>query len=462
MDLELNLTNGFMLMPPTKRAVIQIASNERVGYDVSKSQPVNATTDLNTTRMNSTNSTEVSYFHGVDEDLLKIEIAVQATILYMTLFGNGIVLLVLRLRRQKLTRMQWFIAHLAFADIFVGFFNILPQLISDVTIVFHGDDFTCRFIKYFQVIAMYASSYVLVMAAIDRYLSICHPLTSQTLSPKRVHLMIALAWLISFLCALPQVFIFSLQAVGPDQYDCLATFEPDWGMQAYITWVFVANYVIPFLLLAFCYGRICHVVWMSVAAKESAAYSSMRNGCTESSRPIKMRISFHRRRDNTNSTLTSLDRHDASAVTASDSKKPRGHQRGVSKSKMKTIKLTLTVVLCYLFCWAPFFVVQMWSAFDDDSGIEHPVTVICMLLASLNSCTNPWIYLAFSGRTCQRNHANRNTSRSWGPSTHVTSGGDSHEFKTRSSFIDLSHARMNARSSSPRFSEMNKLNHSKC
>ena len=26
-----------------------------------------------------------------------------------------------------------------------------------------------------------------------------------------------------------------------------------------------------------------------------------------------------------------------------------------------------------------------------------PVAVICLLLASLNSCTNPWVYLAFSG-----------------------------------------------------------------
>lgn len=27
----------------------------------------------------------------------------------------------------------------------------------------------------------------------------------------------------------------------------------------------------------------------------------------------------------------------------------------------------------------------------------NPVAVVCMLLGSLNSCTNPWIYLYFSG-----------------------------------------------------------------
>ena len=60
-----------------------------------------------------------------------------------------------------------------------------------------------------QLVAMYASSWVLVMAAVDRYVSICHPLTSQTLTPKRVHLMISLAWSLSLVFSLPQFFIFS-------------------------------------------------------------------------------------------------------------------------------------------------------------------------------------------------------------------------------------------------------------
>ena len=47
--------------------------------------------------------------------------------------------------------MQWFIAHLSLADIFVAIFNILPQLIMDITNQFHGGDFLCKFIKYVSV-----------------------------------------------------------------------------------------------------------------------------------------------------------------------------------------------------------------------------------------------------------------------------------------------------------------------
>ncbi|KAH9523830.1 copper transport protein ctr1 [Bulinus truncatus] len=275
MDLEVNMYMNESLNSqlPTKRAVMQIESNNIQDYELSTENSINVTLPFNATLSNGTNSTqEVSYMDGVDRDLQKVEIAVLATILYMALFGNGVVLLVLRLRRQKLSRMQWFIAHLAFADIFVALFNVMPQLINDVTSVFLADDVTCKFVKYVQVIAMYVSSYVLVMAAIDRYLSICHPLASQTMSPKRVHLMIALAWFLSLLFALPQVFIFSMSSGDLGQQDCMVTFQPGWGLQAYITWVFVSDYLVPFIILAFCYGRICHVVWLSVGAKESASY----------------------------------------------------------------------------------------------------------------------------------------------------------------------------------------------
>ncbi len=70
--------------------------------------------------------------------------------------------------RKKLSRMNMMIVHLSLADLFVAFCNVLPQLIWDITYRFYGGDFLCRFVKFVQVVAMYASSYVLVTTAIDR------------------------------------------------------------------------------------------------------------------------------------------------------------------------------------------------------------------------------------------------------------------------------------------------------
>ena len=84
--------------------------------------------------------------------------------------------------------------------------------------------FPCCF--QLTVVGMYASSYVLVMAAVDRYVSICHPLTNQTLSPKRIHLMILLAWGLSLFFSIPQIFIFSLHDVSQLVSWCFKPSQP--------------------------------------------------------------------------------------------------------------------------------------------------------------------------------------------------------------------------------------------
>ncbi|XP_016120479.1 vasopressin V1b receptor-like, partial [Sinocyclocheilus grahami] len=70
--------------------------------------------------------------------------------------------------------------------------------------------------------------------------------------------------------------------------------------------------------------------------------------------------------------------------------------RGVSKAMSKTVRMTLVIVLVYTLCWSPFFIVQLWAAWDPNPPDQGVAFTILMLLASLNSCTNPWIYTAFS------------------------------------------------------------------
>ena len=299
-----------------------------------------------------------------NEDLAKIEIAVQAAILFLAVFGNSLVLIVLRLRRKKLSRMNLLIVHLSLADLFVAFFNILPQLIWDVTFRFQGNDFLCRSVKFLQVAAMYASSYVLVTTAIDRYLAICHPLTSHTWSSKKVHLMVAVAWGLSLAFSIPQMVIFAYREVVPGYHDCWAVFNPIWTVKLYVTWFFLAVYLIPACILTFAYGRICFVVWRSVMSKEPSR---------------KDRTDHHNKQVSENgepSVTDSLNsRVTKSGHARKDNSKPRAHVRSMSGAKLKTVKLTLAVVICYLVCWSPFFISQMWGAWDPNAPFEGTVNI---------------------------------------------------------------------------------------
>ncbi|XP_052674526.1 cephalotocin receptor 1-like [Crassostrea angulata] len=324
------------------------------------------------TTLETTNQSD--YLHR-DETLAQVEIAVQAVIFVFAVFGNATVLGVLFPRKR--TRMHLFMMHLSLADLFVAFCNVLPQLIWDVTYVFIGNDFLCRLVKYLQIVAMYASSYVMLMSAIDRYIAICHPFFSHKIRSGKVHLMVCIAWVLSLVLPVPQLLIFSYKVREDGQYDCWATFNPEWTLPLTITYYTVTVFFLPIIILTFCYGRICYVVIKR--SRKNDQFNPTRNPS-----PVH---SYHE----------CVEGREAQAFCKINVKLVKNcRKNGISRTKIKTVRLTLAVVLCYFICWTPFFLFQMWGAYDSSAPYTSKAFVIILLFASLNSCTNPWIYLAFS------------------------------------------------------------------
>lgn len=274
---------------------------------------------------------------GRDEAVARLEITVLAFTFVAALLGNAAVLLALHRHRSrsrnKPSRMHLFMTHLSVADLVVALFQVLPQLCWEVTFRFWGPDFLCRLVKHLQVLGMFASTYVTLMMALDRYLAVCHPLRSLQWSARRAHAMLAGAWLLSLVLSSPQYFIFSLSEVKPGSavYDCWGHFAPPWGLRAYVTWVTTTIFILPLVLLALCYGLICRTIWTNLRIKTREQVRSQ------------------------SQTQTSvLGRSSVSSVGS------------LSRAKLRTVKMTLVIVLAYVLCWAPFFTVQMWSVWDDN------------------------------------------------------------------------------------------------
>lgn len=148
--------------------------------------PTSTSPTTNLTFINSIegNGTEGSNYTR-DEELAKVEMAVLALLFILTVLGNCIFLLGIFFRRQKMTRMYYFILHLSVADLITAFFNVLAQLFWEITYRFQGGNFLCKFVKYSQILGPYSSSYILVMTALDRYQAICHPLSNCTWTARR-------------------------------------------------------------------------------------------------------------------------------------------------------------------------------------------------------------------------------------------------------------------------------------
>lgn len=277
-----------------------------------------------------------------NEDVAKLEMTVLSLTFLAAVVGNVSVLLAVRNAAKKSSRVHLFIKHLSLADLVVAFFQVLPQLCWDITYRFYGPDFLCRVVKHLQVLGMFASTYMLVMLTVDRYIAICHPLRSLQGATRRARLMIACTWLCSVVLSTPQYFIFSLSEIerGSKVIDCWAHFIKPWGTRAYITWITASIFLIPVTVLVVCYGFICRSIWKNVKCKTKSGAA--------------------------HGTSALIGKASVSSVST------------ISRAKLRTVKMTFVIVLAYIVCWAPFFIVQMWSAWDKNFSWHGEGSSACM------------------------------------------------------------------------------------
>ena len=147
-------------------------------------------------------------------------------------------------------------------------------------------------------------------------------------------------------------------------YDCWGHFDPAWTGKLYITFFTVAIYIIPFVILVLLYGRICYEVWKNVHRKGTGALDSTPDG----------RVVYKFNGTGTISVISAAQQLDSTSCPQDTTQNcsterhtmiPRTHtMRGFSRSKLKTIKLTFVVIVAYVICWSPFFITQMWWAYD--------------------------------------------------------------------------------------------------
>ncbi|XP_062990092.1 mesotocin receptor-like [Elgaria multicarinata webbii] len=310
---------------------------------------------------NSTNASHLPERQPRDEQLAQVEISVLGILFMAASVGNFILILVLWRRRMKLSRIYVFLLHLSIADMMVAFFQVLPQLFWKITDIFMGPDILCRTISYLQLLSMFASTYMIVVMAMDRFQAVCYPMASFQKKGALWNASICTSWFISLVFSVPQVFIFRKNEVSPGIFDCQADFIKPWGTKVYVTWISVAIFFLPAAILIICHVMICRAIHMNMHLK---SYNDFE--VTNQKQILPSQAS---------------------------------NANCMSKAMIKTIKMTVVIVVAYVFCWSPFFIAQLWTAWHpSDARTEGPVIAILMLLGNLNSCVNPWIYMCFCGQ----------------------------------------------------------------
>ncbi|ESP01645.1 hypothetical protein LOTGIDRAFT_139356, partial [Lottia gigantea] len=282
--------------------------------------------------------------------------------------GNSIVLAAIALSKERRrSRMNYFIMHLAVADLLNGPLNVLIDLISKITIYWYAGDVLCRFIQFTRAAVIYASTFMLVALSIDRLDAVARPMNFSG-SWLRAKALIGTAWASSLLFATPQLFLFheKIHLGGPH---CFIDLSEPWQWQIYISVIALIIFVIPAIIICICYVVIVMIIWRSSRLlKPSDSQKSFRS-------------------------FKSKDEESCSS------------SRGViPQAKIRTIKMTFLIVLVFIICWSPYFIFNLCSVYgyvDWSLPSTIKISTFIQSMAPLNSAANPIIYGIFSTRICR-------------------------------------------------------------
>ena len=233
--------------------------------------------------------------------------------------------------------------------------DLAITLIASISVFYHsyfGSEWfgglfgliTCRLHLVFMFIPPHVSIWILVTIAIDRFYAVTRPLE---LSPISRHLKktILLLWIWGFTCTINILVNGSLKKVEQSFYCCFGSIFNVWI--AYDTINVSLNIFLPSLIIVVLYTT----VYLKLRSREVPG-----EGANQNERQVE-----------------------------------------AIKTAKKVIRMMIAVVVLFVLCWFPFFIiVTLQTLLTGSAQIRFRLISFIGLLTILYSGLNPYIYLTFS------------------------------------------------------------------
>ena len=178
--------------------------------------------------------------------------------------------------------------------------------------------------------------------------------------------MSGLAWLLAVLASLPMFHVFHLKSIkGVKKCENIFRTKPIFHRQAFLTYISIMVFVLPFTIISVCYVRIFLKIQEKVG--ESTKDGSRRQA------PKAGKVRLQSTQSNT-----------------------------LPKAKIKTLKMTFVIVLVYIMCGIPYFIGEMIMSYGVHCMMSQLVYGIIGGLAAANSAANPYVFLLFNAKRVNR------------------------------------------------------------
>ncbi|KAJ7383473.1 hypothetical protein OS493_027634 [Desmophyllum pertusum] len=184
-------------------------------------------------------------------------------IILASLFGNSILIHIIRTRHLMKTATNYLILNQAFADLLITFFT-MPEMLRDVFYYkewFGGGDaglVTCKLVVWLQSSPPFCSIWSLAAIAVDRYFAVARPLHLSPLS-RHIKLVIASPWFWAVTSAVSISSMAKVWLVKGDDYFCVIDYSHVELTAANITSIcfLFLNFFVPLLVMTVLYTIVC-------------------------------------------------------------------------------------------------------------------------------------------------------------------------------------------------------------
>ncbi|XP_071777361.2 gonadotropin releasing hormone receptor 4 [Centroberyx gerrardi] len=257
---------------------------------------------------------------------------------------------------KRKSHVRILIMNLTVADLLVTFIVMPVDAVWNITVQWQAGDVACRVLMFMKLVAMYSCAFVTVVISLDRQSAILNPLGISE-AKRKSKIMLTVAWTMSVILSLPQMFIFhNVTITVPENFTQCTThgsFVKHWQETLYNMFTFVCLFLLPLVIMIFCYTR------------------------------ILIEISSRMARSN----LLSREVH------------LRRSHNNIPKARMRTLKMSIVIVTSFIICWTPYYLLGLWYwLFPEkmEETVSHSLTHMLFIFGLFNACLDPITYGLFT------------------------------------------------------------------
>ncbi|XP_068169038.1 gonadotropin releasing hormone receptor 4 [Antennarius striatus] len=286
----------------------------------------------------------------------KVRVIITFSLCAVSAVSNLVVLWAAGNGGKRKSHVRILIMNLTVADLLVTFIVMPVDAVWNITVQWRAGDVACRLLMFLKLVAMYACAFITVVISLDRQSAILNPL-GITEAKRRSKIMLTVAWTMSGVLSLPQIFIFhNVTITVPENFTQCSThgsFVQHWQETLYNMFTFVCLFLLPLAIMILCYTR------------------------------IFIEISSRMARSN----LVSRDVH------------LRRSHNNIPKARMRTLKMSIVIVTSFIICWTPYYLLGLWYwLFPErmEETVSHSLTHMLFIFGLFNACLDPITYGLFT------------------------------------------------------------------